>query len=254
MVILKKPSEIEVIAEGGRKLARILAALCSEVQPGAVTKELELSARKLIAQAGATPAFLGYRSAGDRAPYPCALCVSVNETVVHGLPSSRALAPGDIVKIDLGLKFKGYYVDAAVTVGAGNVSPRARELIETTKKALERGVEAARVGRTLGDIGHAVENCVRKKRCAVVESLVGHGIGRELHEEPVVWNKGRLGTGMRLEEGMVLAIEPMVSAGSGKVVRRADGSFAAKDKSLTAHFEHTVAITKRGPRVLTAAA
>lgn len=251
MAILKTPAEVEVMAEAGRRLAEVLLALQTEVKVGVKTLYLDELALKLIRGAEAEPAFLGYRPAGSRKAYPYSLCVSLNNTVVHGLPSDYLIKDGDLVKLDLGLRYKGFYVDSAVTVGAGRVGREALRLLNVTKEALDRAVAEARPGRTLGDIGNTIEKLVKKNKFSVVRALIGHGIGRELHEEPQVLNFGRAGGGEELRAGMVLAIEPMVAMGSGEVRQQEDESFATADGSLAAHFEYTVAITKDGPRILT---
>ena len=244
-------AEIEIMAEGGRLLARVIAELKGAVRPGVVTRSLDDLCREKIRSLGAEPAFLNYRPPGGRKPYPFSLCVSLNDVVVHGRPSARVVKDGDLVKLDAGLKYKGFYVDSAVTVGAGETSREARKLMETTSLALKKGVAEAKIGKAVGDIGYAVERCARKAKFSVVRVLVGHGVGRKLHEEPTVPNFGSRGEGVKLEVGMVLAIEPMIAAGSGEVKELADESFATSDGSLSAHFEHTVAITERGPLVLT---
>jgi methionyl aminopeptidase len=251
MITLKTPAEIETMAEGGRILARVLKALKAEAKAGVTTKALDQLARELIVQAGATPAFLHYRPHGAREAYPWTLCASLNDVVVHGQPSDYALRAGDVLSLDLGLKYKGFYSDAALTVGVGKISKEARKLISATETALAAGIKTAKPGKTLGDIGHAIETVARKNGCMPAEGLVGHGIGRALHEDPSVFNFGVKGQGDWLEEGMVIAIEPMLCAGSGATKTLPDESYATRDGSLSAHFEHTVAITKRGPKILT---
>jgi len=251
VVTIKSPSEIEIMAEGGHLLALILAELRSAVRPGLRTSALEELSRKLIKSAGATPAFLGYRPAGSREPYPYSLCVSLNDVVVHGHPSGYVVKDGDLVKLDLGLKHRGFYLDSAITVPVGNMSREARKLAVVTQEALQKGIEQARPGKTVGDIGHAVQKHVEKNGFSIVRTLTGHGIGRELHEDPQILNFGRPGTGEELKVGMVLAIEPMVAMGGGATHELKDESFVTTDGSLAAHFEHTVAITKNGPIVLT---
>jgi methionyl aminopeptidase len=247
----KTPAEIETMAEGGRRLARILAELRAAVRPGVRTIELDRLAHDLIAKGGDTPAFLGYKPGGAGKPYPASLCASVNDGVVHGVPSNYALREGDVLKLDLGLVHKELYVDAAVTVGVGKISEEAKKLISATKKALALGVAAAKAGNTLGDIGHAVQNYVEQLGFSVVRALTGHGVGQSLHEDPYVYNFGKPGEGEKLVPGMVLALEPMVTAGRCHVKQLSDDSFVTKDGSLAAHFEHTVAITKHGSRILT---
>ncbi len=251
MSSLKSRSEIEIMAEGGKRLARVLHALRRVVHPGITTKVLDEVAFDLIKASDTEPAFLNYHPAGSRQAYPFTLCASINEGVVHGIPSDYVVKDGDVVKLDLGLKYKGFYLDSAVTVGVGKITHEAKKLIEVTEEALNLAIEEARPGNTLGDIGHAVEAFVKKNKFSVVRSLTGHGIGRNLHEDPAVLNFGRPGEGEKLKSGMVLAIEPMVAAGAGATRQRKDDSFVTADGSLAAHFEHTVAITEKGPRILT---
>ncbi|RJP44608.1 type I methionyl aminopeptidase [Candidatus Parcubacteria bacterium] len=250
--LLKTSAEIEIMREGGGRLGAILDTLKREAKVGVTTNFLDSLARKLIREAGAEPAFLKYRPSGSKRAYPKTLCASVNEVVVHGIPSDAPLKEGDVVSLDLGLKYKKFYVDAALTVGVGNISDTAQKLIAATREALERAIAEVRPGRTLGDIGAIVEKTVGKHGFSVVRSLTGHGIGRELHEEPTVLNFGNPGGGEVLREGIVIAIEPMVAAGRGETVQREDDSYATKDNSLAAHFEHTVAVTKHGSSMLTA--
>ncbi len=254
MALLKKSNEIEIMADAGRRLAHILDMLKAEVKIGVRTMEIEEASMRLIKEAGAKPAFLGYRPAGSDVGYPYSICVSVNEVVVHGQPSEYVVKDGDVVKLDLGLKLKGWYVDSAITIGVGSISSEARKLITVTREALALGIKAARAGATTGDVGSVIERYVMSNKFGVVHSLIGHGIGKNLHEDPAVPNFGRPGEGVLLEPGMVIAIEPMVCVGSGKVKQLADEGFASSDGSLSAHFEHTVAITPTGPKILTAAA
>lgn len=249
--LIKTDAEIELMAEAGRRLAYVLKELRKAVRPGIATNDLEKKARQLLKEVDAKSAFLNYRPYGALKPYPAALCVSVNDAVVHGLPSDYVIKGGDLVSIDMGLIHEGFYSDSAITVGAGPVSKDAARLIRATDEALSAGIKQAKPGNTLGDIGFAVSARVEKEGFAVVETLTGHGIGRELHEDPYVFNVGKKGEGEKLKPGMVIAIEPMVSMGSGRVKQLKDDSFATRDGSLAAHFEHTVAITKNGPRVLT---
>lgn len=249
---LKTPEEIVVMGEGGKHLAAVLARLKDAVAPGVATIELDQLARTLITGAGDKPAFLHYRPHGAKKAYPFTLCASVNDVVVHGQPSAYVLKVGDVLKLDLGLKHDGWYLDAAITVAVGRPGKDVERLMSVTKEALDAAIEAAKVGRTLGDIGYAVERIVKKAKCSVVDGLTGHGIGRELHEDPSVFNFGSKGEGEELVPGMVLAIEPMVSLGKSPIHQLPDESYGTADRSLAAHFEHTVAITKDGPRVLTA--
>lgn len=253
MAILKSPEEIEVMAKGGVILARVLQELKRETRVGVPTIDLDRVARKLVQEAGAKPAFLHYRPAGAKKAYPYTLCVSVNDVVVHGQPSVYKIREGDLVSLDLGLRYQGFYLDAAITVAVGDVGRRAEQLLTTTEEALALGIKAAKIGHTLGDIGAAVEKIVVKNKFSVVDGLTGHGIGESLHEDPTVFNVGRKGQGEKLTAGMVLAIEPMVAIGSGAIRQLLDESYGTADGSLAAHFEHTVAITAQGPRILTRA-
>lgn len=239
------------MAEGGRKLAHVLAALTIAAKPGVTTLGLDRIAYQLITEAGAKPAFLRYRPAGARKAYPYTLCSSVNDVVVHGQPSRYALLEGDIISLDLGLKYKGWYLDAAITVPIGEVSRETKKLIAVTEEALHAGIKAAKPGHTLGDIGYAVQKTVEKNKFSVVDGLTGHGIGEQLHEDPTVFNVGRKGHGEPLLIGMVIAIEPMVATGGSAIRQLLDESYGTADHSLAAHFEHTVAITEKGPRILT---
>lgn len=251
MALIKTEKEIELMAEAGRKLALILAELKKEVRAGITTAELDKKTRALIKELKTKSAFLGYQPNGADHPYPAVLCASVNEVVVHGVPSDYEIQPGDVVKIDMGVVHEGYYADAAITVAVEPVAKETARLIRATSEALTAGIKMAKPGRTLGDIGWAVSERVAKDGFSVVQQLTGHGIGTALHEDPYVFNVGRKGEGEVLKEGMVLAIEPMVALGKPQVKQLADESYATKDGSLTAHFEHTVAITKEGPRILT---
>jgi methionyl aminopeptidase len=255
MLILKTEEEIEIMAEGGQRLAEVLRSLASETRAGVTTKQLDRLAYQHIHKLGAKPAFLHYRPAGARKSYPYTLCASLNDVVVHGQPSDYVVKDGDLVKLDLGLIYKGLYLDSAVTVIVGpaeKISRETKKLVGATRDALVAGIAEAHVGKTLGDIGFAIAAVAKKNKCGIAEGLIGHGIGQSLHEDPAVFNFGKRGDGEPLQEGMVLAIEPMFTAGDGVTVTRKDDSYATRDGSLAAHFEHTVAITKDGPRILTA--
>ncbi|MEW6247913.1 MAG: type I methionyl aminopeptidase [Nitrospirota bacterium] len=247
MIILKTPEEIEVMAQASKLVAETLEALKKEVRPGVTTEQLDRFAEEFIVARGGRPAFKGYRN------YPKTLCASVNEQVVHGIPSKRPLKEGDIVGLDLGAIVGGFYGDAAMTLAVGTVSPEAARLIKVTEEALYLGIEQAVVGNRLSDISHAIQRHVEAAGYSVVTDFVGHGIGRQLHEEPQVPNYGKPGQGPRLQYGMVLAIEPMVNMG-GSAVRILEDQWTAvtKDGSLSAHFEHTIAVQPSGPaRILT---
>lgn len=257
MITIKTKEEIEILREGGRRLATVLYKVRDMVAPGVSTKELDTYAEKLIREMGDEPAFLNYRPQGARLPFPAALCVSVNEEVVHGIPSPRRiLKEGDIVSIDLGVKHKGLFTDMAMTVPVGKVSGGNIKLIETTEKALKAGIAAARAGNTTGDIGHAIEHFARSQkssqRYGIVEVLAGHGVGRAIHEDPFIPNFGKAGTGTKLTPGMVIAIEPMLNLGTKHVVLdRDEWTFRTQDGKRSAHFEHTILITENGPEILT---
>jgi methionyl aminopeptidase len=216
------------------------------VAPGVTTRDLDALAERLVRDAGAEPAFKGYRG------YPATLCASINEQVVHGIPSSRPLVEGDIVSLDMGVKLGGFYGDSAITVAVGRIGEEAQRLLRVTQEALERGIAQVRVGGRISDIGHAVQAHVESHGFSVVREFVGHGIGASLHEEPQIANYGEPGRGPRMAEGMVLAIEPMVNLGRPGVKVLSDGWTAVtRDGSLSAHFEHTVAVTRQGPSILT---
>lgn len=242
MIILKTPAEIEIMAEASRVVAEVLEIVRKEVRPGVSTDELDRLAEKEIRARGATPAFKGYRN------YPKTLCASVNEQVVHGIPSGRKLKDGDIIGLDLGAIVGGFYGDSAVTVAVGRVSEKIVALVQVTEESLYLGIEQAVVGKRLTDISHAVQRHIEANGYSVVTEFVGHGIGRQLHEEPQVPNYGKPGQGPRLQSGMVLAIEPMVNMG-GSAVRVLEDRWTAvtADGSLSAHFEHTIAIQPSGP-------
>src|SRR6187401_2079907 len=228
-------------------VAEVLAQLAAMVVPGVTTQELDTAAERLVRKRGAEPAFKGYRG------YPATLCASVNEQVVHGIPSATPLKSGDIVSLDMGVKLDGYYGDSAVTVPVGAVREDVQSLLRVTQEALEKGIAQVRIGGRISDIGRAIQKHVEAHGFSVVREFVGHGIGASLHEEPQIANYGEPGRGPRLAEGMTLAIEPMVNMGKPAVKVLADGWTAVtKDGSLSAHFEHTVAVTKDGPVVLTA--
>lgn len=244
---LKSPAELALMREAGRIVCEVLDALEAAVAPGVTTWDLDQLAERLSAEKGARPAFKGYQG------FPASLCASVNEEVVHGIPSRRKrLAEGDLVKLDFGVVYRGLYGDSARTVPVGKVSEEARRLVEATRGALERAIEVMRPGNRLGDIGHAVQRHVEARGYSVVRDFSGHGIGRRLHEEPSVPNWGTAGSGLRLKAGMVLAVEPMVNAGAEEVrVLEDDWTAVTQDGRLSAHFEHTVLVGEGGPEVLT---
>ncbi len=228
-----------------RIVAEILEGVRELLRPGVETLELDDAAQEMCRRRGVEPAFKGYRG------YPRSICISVNEEVVHGIPGPRRLKEGDLVSLDFGVKYDGYYGDAALTVGVGEVSAQARQLLETTEKSLYAGIAAVRVGGHLSDISHAVQTVVEAAGFGVIRDFVGHGIGRSLHEDPQIPNFGPPGRGSRLQAGMTLAIEPMTAAGSWKVRILPDGWTAVtEDGSLAAHFEHSVALTENGVMIL----
>jgi methionyl aminopeptidase len=248
VIVRKSAAEIDTMREAGRISAQALRLVGEAVRPGVTTEELDQIAETAIREAGAEPAFLGYHG------YPKTLCTSVNSQVVHGIPSKRVrIESGDILSVDVGAVIDGYYGDNARTFAVGVVSPEAERLLDTTARSLMAGIEACRVGNRLYDIGHAVQRVAEGAGFSVVREYVGHGIGRSMHEDPNVPNYGKPGTGPRIEAGMVFAIEPMVNAGGAGVESLADGwTVVTLDGSLSAHFEHTVAVTASGPMVLTA--
>ena len=242
------PEEIELLAQGGAKLRRILDSAAALVKPGVSGIELNAAVEQMIAQTGAKPAFKNY----GQPPYPHALCVSINDCVVHGIAHKQPLKEGDIVSLDCGIEYQGLLTDAAVTVPVGRVSRQASELIATAQNALAVALKTARAGITTGDLGAAVQNYIESRGFAIVREYTGHGVGRHVHDDPPIPNYGRAGQGTLLTADMVIAVEPMVTAGDWKV-RVADNHWdvLTADGSLAAHFEHTVVITKDGCRVLT---
>jgi methionyl aminopeptidase len=247
MIILKSRNEIEKMAVACRIVAEVLQEIVQAVRPGLTTRDLDALAERNIRSRGAIPAFKGYRG------FPNTLCVALNEQVVHGIPSKRRLKAGDIIGLDLGAKWEGYYGDAAVTIPIGQTSSEAEDLITTAQEALSAGLGEVRPGTHLSNISHAIQHFVESRGYSVVRAFVGHGIGTELHEEPQVPNFGPPGRGPRLKTGMVLAIEPMVNRGDADVEILDDGwTVVTADSQLSAHFEHTVVITDEGHQILTA--
>ncbi|HEX9663736.1 MAG TPA: type I methionyl aminopeptidase [Candidatus Binatia bacterium] len=249
MIALKSAREIEIMKRANVIVAEVLRELKEKVAAGVTTLELDAIAEELTLKKNAIPAFKGYNVAGR--VYPRCLCASINEEIVHGIPTNRTLREGDIIGLDYGVIYEGFYGDSAVTVGVGRVSDEARRLMEVTELALYKGIEQLHDGKRLGDLGHAVQQVAESAGYSVVRAFVGHGIGRKLHEEPPVPNYGEPDRGIRLREGMVLAIEPMLNVGGCEVEIKEDGWTAVtRDGSLAAHFEHSVAITKDGPVIL----
>lgn len=280
-MIIKNKKELEILREGGRRLAAILAEVAEAAKEGVKTKALDELAEKLILKAGGEPSFKGYKPRGAKTPYPASLCVSINEEVVHGIPSERKLKIGDIVGLDIGMWHKGLCTDTAITLlidgGEADASPRmaglgfapkeqssdswingfaarpsASKLIKITKKSLDIGIAEVRAGACVGDVSYAIQQFLEKEGLGVVRELVGHGVGQAVHEEPEIPNWGKKGTGPELLEGMVIALEPMATEGGYKVKLAPDGwTWVTKDGSRAAHFEHTVVVTKTGAEVLT---
>jgi methionyl aminopeptidase len=249
VISLKSAREIEVMRRANVIVAEVLWALKERLAPGVTTLELDALAEELTLSKGAIPAFKGYNVAGR--VYPRCLCASINEEIVHGIPSNRALRQGDIIGLDYGVIYEGYYGDSAITVGVGRVSDEAQRLMGITEQSLYKGIEQLHDGKRLGDLGSVIQQIAESAGYSVVRAFVGHGIGKKLHEEPPVPNYGERDRGLRLKEGMVLAIEPMINAGGYEVEIKEDGWTAVtKDGSLAAHFEHSVAITKDGPYIL----
>ena len=246
MTSLKTQEEVKIIAEGGKILAAVIKELEKMAKAGVTTIELDRAAEALILSMGAKPAFKNYEG------FPFSLCVSINENIVHGFPSKYVLKDGDLLKLDLGVLYKGYNTDMAITVAIGNVSYEAKRLINITRKSLRLGIKKAKIGNTIGDIGNTIQRFVEDQGFGVVRDLCGHGIGKGVHEDPKIPNFGKRGSGEKLVEGMVICIEPMVTMGDYNITQSEDGyGYATRDKSLSAHFEHTIAITEKGPVILT---
>lgn len=250
---LYSPREIHKAAASGQILARILGELKENIAPGVSLLALDRLARDRARRYGAVPAFLGYQPLGTRQSYPAALCTSLNDVIVHGVPTDYRLRKGDILKIDFGVVVQGFFSDAAFTIGVEATAPSAHRLIRATREALDNAIKEALPGKRLGDVGFAISETARRYGVAVAMGLTGHGVGRRLHENPAVPNVGRPGKGLELRSGAIIAIEPMFSLGTGAIRQLTDESWATQDGSLSAHFEHTVAVTKDGPRVLTIA-
>jgi methionyl aminopeptidase len=246
MIIRKSQSEIETMARAGRVVAETLALLEEHIQPGITTGELDAIAEEFIRSHGGVPTFKGYRG------YPAATCLSPNDMVVHGIPGATKLAPGDVLSVDVGVTLDGFVADSAWTFPVGAISAEAQRLLDTCRAALEAGIDQARVGNTVGDISKAVQTVTEEAGYGVIRSLVGHGVGRSMHEDPQVPNFASSQRGPELREGMTLAIEPMITVGDPDVyIHDDEWSISTVDGSLSAHFEHTVAITAEGPRILT---
>lgn len=252
MVILKSSDEIATMREAGRVVAQALAAVVAAVRPGVSLRELDALGEQVIRDAGAKPSFLGYSPHFASTPFPGTLCLSPNQVIVHGIPDRTVLRDGDVLSIDCGAIVDGYHGDAAVTVPVGPIDEAARRLLDTTERGLWAGIEQVRSGGRLSDISHAIGQVAHEAGYGIVPDFGGHGIGRALHEDPSVLNDGRPGRGLRLRDGLVLAIEPMFNEGSGDYDVKPDGwALVTRDGSRSAHFEHTIAITAAGPLVLT---
>lgn len=248
MIILKSAREIEIMKEAGRIVWDVHQALAKAVEPGITTGELDAMAESLILKAGGIPTFKGYGG------FPASICASVNDEVVHGIPGKRKLREGDVISIDVGVTYKGYVGDSAFTHPVGKVDPEVKRLLEVTQTSLEKGIEQCYPGKRLGDIGYAVQSYVESNGFNVVRDFVGHGVGTQMHEDPQVPNYGKPGTGILLRPGMVLAVEPMVNAGTWEVrTLRNQWTVVTVDRKYSAHFEHTIAITEDGPVILTKA-
>jgi methionyl aminopeptidase len=247
-IILKSRDEIGIMRDAGRILAETLQLVVERVRPGVIERELDETARREFKKRGVIPTFLGY----SQPPYPATICVSINDEIVHGIPGDREIMEGDIVSIDIGCTYKGFVADMAMSVGAGAMEPEAQRLIDVTREALQRGIGAARGGARIGEIGAAIQTWVEGEGFSVVREYVGHGVGRNMHEDPQIPNYGSPDSGAVLRPGMVIAIEPMVNMGDWRTRRDADNwTVRTLDGSLSAHFEHTLAITEGEAQVLT---
>lgn len=254
MIKLKNKQQTKTIREGGKILAQVLNQVIKNIKPGVTTQELNEFAERLISDYGARPSFKGYQASWSGTPFPSALCISVNNEVVHGLPiPSRTLFEGDIVGLDCGLEYKGLYTDMAKTVGVGKISAQAKKLIKVTEECLLLGIKEAQAGRVLSDIGQVISAHAESHGFSVVRQLVGHGVGFSAHEEPQIPNYfDPLAAKIKIERGMVLAIEPMINAGDFLIETLDDGwTIVTADGSLSAHFEHTIAVTEKGPEIMT---
>jgi len=254
VISIKTKEEITILREGGKRLAKVLQEVVGRAAPGVSAQELNNLVEQLIKEGGDIPAFLNYKPNGASEPYPASLCVSINNEIVHGIPGNegKILKEGDVASFDLGLIHKGLVTDTAYTIGIGSISEENRVLIKVTKDALFKGIDIARVGNTIGDIGAAIEEYIEPYGFAIFEELVGHGVGYSVHEEPYIPNYGNRGTGEKLMEGMVLAIEPMIGNGKSAIKLLSDGyTYVTKDGSTSAHFEHTIVITNEDPEILT---
>ena len=248
-MIIKNKKELEILREGGKRLAAVLSSVAHEAIPGVTTKFLDELAEKLILESGGKPSFKNYANPMGKKDYPATLCVSVNDEIVHGIPDERTLKTGDVVGLDIGMWYEGFCTDTALTVLVGGGT---NKLIDSTKKSLEIGISKVKAGVRIGDIGFAIQNFLEKEGFGVVRELVGHGVGNAVHEDPEIPNWGKPGTGMELLENMVIAIEPMATEGSPKIKLLSDTwTWSTKDGSRSAHFEHTLVVTKNGSEIFT---
>ena len=246
MVRIYQKKEIEILREGGRKLAEVVENIAQEIKKNRTGEEIDKLAHRLMNKAGGTPSFLNHDG------FPASLCLSINDEVVHSVPDARRFRKGDIVGLDAGLNYQGFHTDMAKTIIVGRVEDKVKNFVETAKNALESGIKAARPGEAVGDIGFTIQKLVEKRGFSVVQELSGHGVGKELHEEPAIPNFGKKGEGEKLIPGMVIAIEPIINMGGREIETSIDGwCVKTKDKSLSAHFEHTVLITNSEPEILT---
>lgn len=246
MITIKTPEEIKIMAEGGKILAKIMKELQKQVKSGITTKELNRVAEGLVLSSGGKCSFKGYQG------YPACLCTSINEEIVHAIPSERILKDGDIISLDLGIIWKDFHSDMAITLPIGRINPETKKLVEVTEKALKIGIKEAKPGNYFGDISFAIQKYAESQNFNVVRDLCGHGIGKNLHEDPEILNYGEKGTGPKIKEGMVFCLEPMVAAGDDHIKKSRDGfGYETQDGSLSAHFEHTIAVTKNGVKILT---
>jgi methionyl aminopeptidase len=254
MIRLKSEKDIEILREGGKHLAFVLQQLKKASKPGTATKELDDLARKLTLDFGDKPAFLNYRPYGASRPFPASACISINNEIVHGIPneSTKILKEGDIVSLDMGLIHKGLIVDSAITVPVGKIDEKAKKLLKFTKQSLDAGIKAIKIGGHIGDIGHAIAKVAYKNKYGIAEGLCGHGVGFDVHEDPYVPNEGNKGEGPEIVPGLVIAIEPMFNEGTGQTkIAKDNWTYLTKDGKRSAHFEHTIAITKDGIEILT---
>lgn len=251
-VIIKTEQELQSMRVGGKIHARILRMVCEKVTPGISTGELDAYAEQLCVEFNCIPAFKNYQPDGQDSAFPATLCTSVNDAIVHGIPSlDYTLKDGDIISVDLGIKYEGVFLDGAVTVAVGTITKELQKFLDDTYESMMRGIESARVGNTTGDIGYAIQSFVNK-RYGIVKGLAGHGVGRHIHEDPFIPNYGKKGQGTELVAGMTIAIEPMLTMGSAEVdILNDDWTFVTYDRSMACHFEHTIIITKNGPEIVT---